>query len=774
MKIQKTMKRLALASFAGWLASNAVAQQVTVSQIPGYSGSDGEFNVTPIVGAGYGPDVVVGGGFESFCISRNASITLPGTYFDTLSSAGIYQPDNLTITKGTAWLYSQFCNETLAGYRYAGAAIIDPGQTISERALDAINLQGALWTLEGQYSYGVGDPNPLSGYSLTQDILINPFVALAAANFGGGTNGLLAAMAANHPGDYSVGVLNLNFVNADGTIGGTAQPTLVRLPPPAPLPASIGDYVWNDANTNGIQDATETGIGGATVVLTDCNGNAVLDLNGNLVMPYLTGANGFYNFTNLAAGQYKVTVTLPGGYVFSQPFQGSDVTKDSNVNPTTGVSDCRTLVAGQNDNTVDAGAHLPAPASIGNYIWNDMNSNGVQDATEPGISGATVALTDCGGNSVKDRNGNLVLPIVTGANGFYQFINLAPGTYKITVTLPSGYVFTQAFQGGDVTKDSNINPATAMSDCRTLVAGQYDDTVDAGAYKPTVCTASVCGNVFNDCDGSGDLSAGDVGLKAVLVKLLNAAGQTAGTANTDTNGSYCFSGLAAGNYTIQVTPPAGYKQTIASTGHYWKDSYGRRCWVENDGNAHCVDNGTECWTASDNCVHWKDSYGRDCWKDKYNNSHCQPLGYTSCNSSTNSNTLCVTLTNCQSKLDANFAYTGTSPNVVVCVKGPSSGQCGQYVTYTCTVTNTGNVCFKGGTVCHTVGKCGSYGWSGTPCTYSYSCPPLSPGQGCVFTQKCYVDYTCSGRNVQCQSTVTCNQSNGTCANGQSSWNTSCN
>lgn len=769
MKMKKTLRCLALTSVTGLLASQAVAQQVTVSQIPGYFIDAGEFNVTPIRGAGYSADTVVGGGFQTFCISREAGITLPGTYFDTLSPAGIVIPGNVTISKGTAWLYSQFTSSTLTDYHYAGAAVYAPSATFSQRAEDAYRLQLAFWTLEGQYTYGVGDPNPISGSALTADLDHNLWLNKVADAFGGGTNGLLAAMSANNPGDYNVGVLNLNYINGDGTAGAVAQPILVRLPE---LPAAIGNFVWEDSNTNGVQDLGEPGIAGATVVLTDCGANPVQDVNGNLVAPYLTAANGFYIFTNLHPGDYKVTVTLPGGFVFSQSFQGGDDTKDSNVNPSTGVSDCRTLVSGQYDDTVDAGAHKPAPAAIGNYIWEDKNSNGVQNATEPGISGATVYLSNCAGNPVNDRDGNPVLPIVTGANGFYQFVNLAPGQYKVTVTLPGGFVFTQSFQGGDDTKDSNVNPATGMSDCRTLVAGQYDDTVDAGAYKPVVCTASVCGNIFADCDGSGDLSVKDVGLKSVVVKLLNATGQVVATSNTDTNGSYCFSGLAAGSYSVQVTPPAGYKQTAASHGYYWKDSYGRRCWVENDGNAHTVDNGTECWRGKDGYVHWKDSYGRDCWRDNNNNFRCQPITYTSCNSKTNNNTLCVTVTNCQTKLDVNFAYTGTTPKLVVCVAGPSSAKCGQTITYTCTITNTGNVCFKGGTICHTIGNSGSWGWSGTPCTISTACPPLSPGQSCVITQKCTVKSSWGGKPLKCETKVNCTQAYGSSANGESSCNTS--
>ena len=363
-------------------------------------------------------------------------------------------------------------------------------------------------------------------------------------------------------------------------------------------PASIGDFVWEDKNANGVQDANEPGISNAVVRLTDCSGNPVTDINGILVGPITTGASGFYQFTNLPPAQYQVAVTLPsGGYVFTVPFSGTDPTKDSNIDPVTGKSDCRTLVSGQYDDTVDAGVYrlaclgdwvwedlnadgiqndgltgiggvsvslhncvgdalistkttgpdgkyqfcdlkpgsyylvfgkpagyvyskpgqgtdrctdsdangsgkticvtlvsgqidncwdtgLHKPASIGDFVWEDKNVNGIQDPNEPGISNAVVRLTDCSGNPVTDINGNLVVPIPTGASGFYQFTNLPPAQYQVMVTLPSGYVFTVPFSGVDPTKDSNITPAMGKSDCRTLVSGQYDNTVDAGAYRP--------------------------------------------------------------------------------------------------------------------------------------------------------------------------------------------------------------------------------------------------------------------------------------------------
>ena len=105
-----------------------------------------------------------------------------------------------------------------------------------------------------------------------------------------------------------------------------------------------------------------------------------------------------------------------------------------------------------------------------------------------GIPDAIVTLTDCAGNPVSEIDGTPIGPYTTLADGFYKFTNLAPGDYQVTFTLPGGYVFTTKLNpdGSPAGDDSNANPADGKSDCRTLVSGQYDDTVDAGVQGPKV------------------------------------------------------------------------------------------------------------------------------------------------------------------------------------------------------------------------------------------------------------------------------------------------
>ena len=75
-------------------------------------------------------------------------------------------------------------------------------------------------------------------------------------------------------------------------------------------------------------------------------------------------------------------------------------------------------------------------ASIGDFVWEDLDADGIQDAGEPGIENVTVEL--------KDTDGNVLATTTTDAAGNYLFADLDPGEYKVEFELPGGFKFTQA------------------------------------------------------------------------------------------------------------------------------------------------------------------------------------------------------------------------------------------------------------------------------------------------------------------------------------------
>ena len=214
----------------------------------------------------------------------------------------------------------------------------------------------------------------------------------------------------------------------------TAAPTASKIDFGFVKPASIGDYVWFDANKNGIQDADEYGVAGVRVTLVDSLDRPVVDANGNTVAAVTTDANGKYIFENLLPNpermlaqngndSYTVRFTPPAGYTGTTSNAGTDADTDSN-GPTPKV----TLAEGQKDMSIDFG--LISNGYIGDTIFWDVDNSGGFNPTghDRPLAGVTVTLTFKTPAGVEKT-----LTTTTDANGKYKFENLAPGDYKVTV-----------------------------------------------------------------------------------------------------------------------------------------------------------------------------------------------------------------------------------------------------------------------------------------------------------------------------------------------------
>jgi len=114
-------------------------------------------------------------------------------------------------------------------------------------------------------------------------------------------------------------------------------------------------------------------------------------------------------------------------------------------------------------------------ASLGDFVWNDLNADGIQDVGEPGIDGVTVNLYS--------SNGTLIRTTTTANGGLYLFDDLTPGDYYVEFIPPAGYVISPQDQGGNDGADSDANPSSGQTIPTTLVSGENDLTWDAGLYQ---------------------------------------------------------------------------------------------------------------------------------------------------------------------------------------------------------------------------------------------------------------------------------------------------
>jgi hypothetical protein len=275
--------------------------------------------------------------------------------------------------------------------------------------------------------------------------------------------------------------------------------------------AALGDRVWEDVDPNatttpgylagdGLQnDPAEQGVSGIKVELWSPGGDGVIGgSDDSLVATTTTDSQGDYNFGDVMPGVYYLVFTNPtGSGAWSTNFQvGSDPTIDSDVNvdtsdPTKARTDLITLGAGDNDLTWDAAivsTSVLRSSDLGDFVWNDINKNGIQDPNEPGLPGLQVQLflvgnSDASGASVNDT---LIATDTTDANGIYGFQALDPATYYVVVEVKNGYTVSPQFSGSNPAVDSNINSVGRSANV-VLPDFTSDLTIDAGMYEtPTV------------------------------------------------------------------------------------------------------------------------------------------------------------------------------------------------------------------------------------------------------------------------------------------------
>ncbi|MEM9886022.1 MAG: SdrD B-like domain-containing protein [Bacteroidota bacterium] len=407
-------------------------------------------------------------------------------------------------------------------------------------------------------------------------------------------------------------------INLDQDFGFTA---------PMNADGSIGNRVWEDQDADGIYEPNgvdgimgtaddETPLVGVTIDLyRDLNEDGVVNPGEPKIGTTTTDMDGLYLFDNLPiddgdgmndGASYVVDVTDEDGILFGfsrseSPTQdpdtnsGDDDPMDNAKADPFGV----TIGNGIDDNrNVDFG-YFKDPAAIGNYVFNDVNGNGIQDLGDTPIEGVEVTLTiqyPAGGNPT-------VLTAITDMNGFYEFPNLLlDEDYRIGAGVAEGNPTTPAAdmpqhtlsietigqegvgepleglaptaadaQGtGQQPKDAeNVNgvnavpiqgsenttaattPTDASGAANEAAEAQYDFGFSAGLV-------GIGGTVWSDqgagggTQNNGMQEGGEPGIGGVLVELLDNNGDVVTSTTTNPDGTYLFEGLTPGDYQIRL------------------------------------------------------------------------------------------------------------------------------------------------------------------------------------------------------------------------------
>lgn len=382
---------------------------------------------------------------------------------------------------------------------------------------------------------------------------------------------------------------------------------------------SIGDYAWYDTNNNGVQDEGEPAAEGVQVTLQKNTYRLNIDNEIQKITTVagtaVTNQDGYYKFSGLpcqylAGGavegstypgdyvggeyyDYTVQFSIPEGYGAAERYSGDDTGRDSNIDGY-GASEPVSLkvkrvgntLSGEDNPTIDAG--FVRPFSLGDYVWLDLNNNGIQDRDEKGVAGVPVFLYKVKGpdGEVNENEGYLART-ETDENGLYKFENLIEGYYVVEFDIsglkkPGGYTysygFTKTTESGQVLgtdsdakhpvdNDGRIRRTDVIALNDEAMAGGnlrdgYDPRWDAGL---TVYSA-IGGFCFDDADYN-DVHTLNIPLPGTLVELYkvhngNREEEPEAQTTVGADGRYYFDNLVfdgeSQDYQIRFVYPEGY------------------------------------------------------------------------------------------------------------------------------------------------------------------------------------------------------------------------
>lgn len=277
--------------------------------------------------------------------------------------------------------------------------------------------------------------------------------------------------------------------------------------------------LWLDTDRDGKQDASESGYPGAVVKLENEDAGVSRTLS--------SGSDGRYRFDGLLAGDYTLTVTLPGDVMYT--IVGDSLFSDGYTSSQSCIVTVEALTEG-----VIPPIGVTAATSLKVHLYNDLNANGACDAGEPDFAGAVLEVL------VNDR---VRAQTYSDENGIARIPVLREGECDICLKLPDGQVITVAGPDNDFYTPSATGNLTQPFQIEPASENAYS----AGVTLP----ASVSGILFNDADLSGIMEGSESGLSGFTVRAVNADGETVCEVLTDSDGRYKLPNLLPSPHTVR-------------------------------------------------------------------------------------------------------------------------------------------------------------------------------------------------------------------------------
>ncbi len=275
---------------------------------------------------------------------------------------------------------------------------------------------------------------------------------------------------------------------------------------------SITSRVYFDIDGDGAPDANEPGIEGASVTVVWAGPDGVAGNADDVTYVVSTDAAGNLTVPYLMPGAYTISVdsgTLPAGMIQTDdPDAIVDGATSLTVNP------AQAATAGPFGYT--------GTGAIGDTVFSDLDSDGIQDAGEPGIPGVGVIVTWAGPDGIAGSADDVEYNQTTNAAGQYLVPGLVAGSYVVAIdptTLPTGLggaiPIAVSLAGGQIYLDADFGlggnlPPIAIDDAAvtledqpvTIVVLSNDGDPEGHAVLVTGVTQPANGSVSINADGT--------------------------------------------------------------------------------------------------------------------------------------------------------------------------------------------------------------------------------------------------------------------------------
>jgi hypothetical protein len=182
---------------------------------------------------------------------------------------------------------------------------------------------------------------------------------------------------------------------------------------------------------------------------------------------------------------------------------------------------------------------------ISGKVFNDLNGDGIS-LNDPGVKGVIIELR----NSRMEK----IASTESKNDGSYAFDEVNSGVYVLLFKKFANAEFSLSKNSKDPSLDSDVTRILGgelgATENIQIKAGQYLQNIDAGLFM----SVEVSGKVFYDNNLDG-IATGESALGNILVLLFNTKGFIVETTRTMEDGSYKFSNLKYGYYTVGFKKP---------------------------------------------------------------------------------------------------------------------------------------------------------------------------------------------------------------------------